>query len=136
VYEIGNRAVHSYSQGRRGFILSQGQSMSGKYSQLADQFIARIRGANLSTATDIALVFYHADAQGRTRRQRVSITPTVILLPPSSPDAKMPMVSPRQLDAIIDSIEKRVRTPVESLVLDGVAVKLVNIELEIDGLIR
>ena len=66
----------------------------------------------------------------------MSITPTVILPPPTSPDAKLPKVSPRQLDAIVDSIEKRVRKPVESLVLDGAAVKLVNIELEIDGLVR
>ncbi|MGE3808470.1 MAG: hypothetical protein AB7K24_27720 [Gemmataceae bacterium] len=104
------------------------------YSQRADEFIARIRSAQLNTTTDIALVFHYEDAKGQPRRQRVSITPTTILPRSDAPDAR-PKVNPRQLDAIIDSIEKRVRRPPESSILDGVQVKLVGIDLEIDGAI-
>jgi hypothetical protein len=91
------------------------------FATLADQFIARVRAANVGPATEVWLTYHCVDQAGTPLPPfRVSMEPTTTVRFPGNQELARRFAAAAHLDAIVGNINSLVRhAPVGLVMLRG-----------------
>jgi hypothetical protein len=92
--------------------------MTSRFSQLADEFIARVRSTKITPQTDVVLVYHLVDEQRKELPPfRDSITPRTTVRWPGKPEKAPALAEQLHLDTICQNIDSLVRAAPEGYFL-------------------
>lgn len=116
---------------------SEAQAQKQAFGQLADQFIAQLRAATITGATEVSILYHCVDRQGNARPPiRESITPQTSVRFPGNQAGAQAFAAGVYLDTLIANVDSLVRNASTGFVsfqtFPGVAVQIQGFALEID----
>lgn len=135
--DASSGAFESAMQSRSQPLPPEAQARKQVFGQLADQFIAQLRAAAITGATEVSILYHCDDEQGNAVPPiRESITPRTSVRFPGDPAGAQQFADGAHLDTLIGIVNSLVRNAPTGFVSfpahPGVAVQIQGFAIEIE----